>query len=71
MGLTRKKLKQIAATKRKGDDLFNLRLSTTDRKRIRQAAKKYAKGNMSAWLRFAAVSFKPKAAPKIPAYKAG
>jgi hypothetical protein len=40
--------------------LLNLKVSKADRDALNAQAKKYAKGNLSAWLRFAGTQFKPK-----------
>ena len=39
--------------------LINLKVSPTDKKRLSAAARKYAKGNLSAWLRHAGIALKP------------
>lgn len=39
--------------------LVNLKVSPPERKRLDAAARKYAGGNLSAWLRFAGVAFRP------------
>ena len=40
--------------------LFNLRLSEMEYKAIQEQANKYTNGNMSAWLRYAALNMTPK-----------
>ncbi len=39
--------------------LLNLKISEKDKRALQAQAKKYANGNVSAWLRFAGVRFKP------------
>ena len=43
-----------------GLSLLNLKVSKADRAALNAQAKKYAQGNLSAWLRFAGTQFKPK-----------
>jgi hypothetical protein len=41
--------------------LLNVRLTPEDKKRIEALAEKYARGNLTAWVVFAALNFRPKA----------
>lgn len=43
----------------KGSTLINLKVSDSDRRALNAAAKKYANGNLSAWLRYAGAAFRP------------
>ena len=46
--------------KKEGDlKLVNFRATQEDIKIIKKMAKKYAKGNVSAWLRYVAMNYKP------------
>jgi hypothetical protein len=49
-----------AAKPTTGLSLLNLKVSKADRAALNAQAKRYAAGNLSAWLRFAGVTFKPK-----------
>lgn len=57
----RKKKMKTKRAKRKVTELslLNIKVSPADRRALDAAAKKYAKGNLSAWLRFAGTMFKP------------
>lgn len=46
-------------------DVVNVKMSSADRKRARQKAKKHAKGNLSAWVRHAILQYTPKKGEKI------
>ncbi len=50
--------------KKKDGDLLNFRAPEIERKAFKAKAKKFAHGNMSAWLRFAGAHFTPKSVPK-------
>lgn len=50
--------------KKKDGDLLNFRAPEIERKAFKEKAKKFANGNMSAWLRFAGAHFNPKKVPK-------
>jgi hypothetical protein len=54
---TKIRTKKAVKTKRRLS-LLNIKISRKDRKALDAAAGKYAKGNLSAWLRFAGTSFK-------------
>ena len=40
--------------------LFNLKLSEEDREILQKAADRYTRGNVSAWLKWAGKSFRPR-----------
>ncbi len=61
---TKKKLGQLK--KRKSDlDVIILKISAADRKKILANAKRFAEGNMSAWLRHAGKVYTPEEGEKI------
>lgn len=57
----KRKAKKMKSAKRKQSELslLNIKVSPADRRALDAAAKKYAGGNLSAWLRFAGMVFKP------------
>jgi hypothetical protein len=57
-----KKVKAKAKKKivKNGLKIVNLKVNGKDRKAINALAKKYAKGNLSAWLRHAGLRYAPK-----------
>jgi hypothetical protein len=48
-----------------GLTLMNLKVSGKDRRALLAQADKYAKGNLSAWLRFAGTHFRPAKAQQV------
>jgi len=50
-------LKTLAAKKRK---IINLKVTEAEHTKAFAQAKKYTKGNLSAWIRFSATHFEPK-----------
>lgn len=44
--------------------LINIKVSEKDRKRLMIQAKRYAEGNLSAWLRYAGINYVPWLAQK-------
>ena len=54
--------KKISKRKSASSDFerVNLKLSSSTLKALEQKAKRYAKGNLSAWIRFAAVKYSPR-----------
>lgn len=63
------KKKPAKAAKKSGSQLkiVNLKVGSKDRAALNAMAKKYAKGNLSAWLRHAGLRYVPKKAEKIAA----
>lgn len=47
----------------------NIKMSEETRKRIQRKARLYAGGNESAWLRYAALHYKPKEGEKVNIYR--
>lgn len=47
-------------------DIVNVKMTSADRRRMIANAKKWAGGNVSAWLRYAGKAFTPKRGEKIP-----
>jgi len=54
-----KKKKTVLKDSGKDLTLLNLKISSKDRRRLVAMAKKYAGGNLSAWLRFAGAHYVP------------
>lgn len=55
----KKALKLKAKKPKKAKTLLNLKVSGKDRSHLLTLAKKYAGGNLSAWLRHSALNYKP------------
>ena len=53
-------LKSIKELKDKSKKLYTIRIDDSEKKLIMDKAKKYTDGNVSAYIRFAAVNFEPK-----------
>lgn len=47
-------------TRRVSMSLLNIKVTDRDKKLLVRAAEKYARGNLSEWLRFAGMTFRPK-----------
>lgn len=59
MAKTKAKKKKPAKAKAKALSLMNLKVSGKDHKLLVARAKKYAGGNLSAWLRYAGSNYVP------------
>lgn len=59
------KAKKVASKKEKLD-VINLKITRADRKAIQAMAKRYAKGNLSAWLRAAGLEYIPSRKRPVP-----
>lgn len=46
-------------------EVINLKVTSRDRKRLEQNAKRYADGNLSAWLRYVGMQYTPKKGEEI------
>lgn len=55
----RKKKMKRAKSKKSIVSLLNLKVTDQDRRALNALAERYAKGNLSAWLRFAGEEFRP------------
>lgn len=55
----RKRTKTVAKKERPNKSLINFKVSRPDRRELTTLAKRYAKGNLSQWLRIAGMLFKP------------
>lgn len=65
MGMKKNNVKKKTSKKSTGAKLVNFRISSREeRLAISRKARRFAKGNVSAWLRFAGSHFSPK---KVPA----
>jgi hypothetical protein len=52
-------MKKIKAPGQPKSVIFNIKVSPLERKRLIMQAKKYANGNLSAWLRYAGTYYRP------------
>lgn len=46
--------------------VVNVKMTNVDRKRLEQNARKFAHGNLSAWVRYAGRNHTPKRGEKVP-----
>lgn len=66
---TKTKKKSVSKKKAKARgtlDIVNVKMTSADRRLLIANAKKWAGGNVSAWLRYAGTVFTPKRGEKIP-----
>lgn len=64
----KKTKKATTAANKPGSQLkiTNLKLASKDRKALKEKAKLFTKGNLSAWLRYAGLQYVPKKGESIP-----